>query len=465
MTLALAQIPPNESITKERLRQLNQNVKAQLDWFEASAFPEEETSSKVVYGNAKPCNLYSYKLLALDLDGERSLQAPRQSLGGLRRQSPAMLDRSSQRRDQSGHIACHRQLQATDAVVVVQPSKEDQNAHEANSEKDTSSSGTIGPHLIPHSNITTQNARETYNTSPTTGRELPQDIRGHPVEPGQEGDQRPDIDKGPDPDKGPDSDKGPDPDEGPDPGNVPDKDTNPGRKEEGQVNDENSATNSTTTSDEPPATSKSSSNDPNLSVNEIQPRKKMKLRSDAKAELANSEETCDEASDSEIDTPVAGRPRKRRKTSKTRSKMRNRTEGLSEMAQKFGNVKLGNDFETIMGDSQLGDHQQNLSVIRRQRPSQTIASINPQQFIQGLSMYRKEVESNLVGEQICRLRYRIIFRRPTFRRPIFRRPTLEQGAISCSPLRYIAILFVYYDSVDYAASQWATSSGYNNPDP
>ena len=79
----------------------------------------------------------------------------------------------------------------------------------------------------------------------------------------------------------------------------------------------------------------------------------MRLRSDAEAELA--EVTCDEASDSEIDTPVAGRPRKRRKaSSKPTSEMRNRTQSLSEIAHKFGNVNLENDYKTIMRDSQLG---------------------------------------------------------------------------------------------------------------
>jgi hypothetical protein len=49
----------------------------------------------------------------------------------------------------------------------------------------------IEPHLIPHSNITTQNAHNTDNTSVTTGRELSYDIRRHLVESG-EGDRRPD---------------------------------------------------------------------------------------------------------------------------------------------------------------------------------------------------------------------------------------------------------------------------------
>ena len=42
VNLALAQIVPNQSITKNRLRRLNQLVKAQLESFEASAFPEEK---------------------------------------------------------------------------------------------------------------------------------------------------------------------------------------------------------------------------------------------------------------------------------------------------------------------------------------------------------------------------------------------------------------------------------------
>ena len=69
------------------------------------------------------------------------------------------------------------------------------------------------------------------------------------------------------------------------------------------MDDKNSATASNTISDEQPATSNSSSIDPNLGVNEIQPREKTKLRSDARTELANSEETCDEALDGEIKTP------------------------------------------------------------------------------------------------------------------------------------------------------------------
>lgn len=36
-----------------------------------------------------------------------------------------------------------------------------------------------------------------------------------------------------------------------------------------------------------------------------------------------------------------------------------------------------------------------------------MTSIGRQQFLQGLSMCRQEVESSLLGEQICRLRYRI----------------------------------------------------------
>lgn len=138
-----------------------------------------ETSSNVVYGNAKPCNLFSNNLLALDLNCERSLQVPGQSLRGIRRQLPALFDRSSRRRDQSGHIASHSQLQATDEVNAVQLSQEEKNADDAKS-------GTMGPHFTPHSNITTQNAREADSSSRATGIESPQeDIRGHPVELGQ----------------------------------------------------------------------------------------------------------------------------------------------------------------------------------------------------------------------------------------------------------------------------------------
>ena len=107
------------------------------------------------------------------------------------------------------------------------------------------------------------------------------------MEPRREGHQRPDIDTRLDTDDGPDADKGPDintsqgridtrldTDNVPDADKGPDINTSPGRIERGQLNTENHATASFLTTDEPRTTSKLLSNDPNLSVDEIQPRKK-----------------------------------------------------------------------------------------------------------------------------------------------------------------------------------------------
>lgn len=202
-----------------------------------------------------------------------------------------------------------------------------------------------------------------------------------------------------------------------------DGETKPNGEEEGQGNDQNVAKSSSNTSELIVATSNSSPNHAEPIIDENQPRKRMKLRSDTKADLATSDATCDETYDSGVDTSSAIGSRKRRKRrckkrgkidvsdigkrQKLSPKTRGRTNDVSKMAERFASIDIQEQFRTTMSESYKEDQHQLFSTALKEQPSRTITSIDPQHFIHGLSMYRRELEGNLLGERVCRDRYRI----------------------------------------------------------
>lgn len=384
MDLALAQILQEQSLTKERLHQWNQSLKAQLDWFEASAFPLEETSSTAVYDNAKPYNLYSHTLLALDLGGKRSLQTPRQWLRNLQGQPPTSRA-CDHHQDEVGQISSQKDHHAKGIDVVVQTI-----GHEATAEKNALSNEGVGNQLTPDANhdqrregilSDPEEVGQERATSSEAAIKTQKEIR-------MEGETRRDGEK------------------------------------EGQRNEENVAESPPNTPKSIGATSTSSLRHTELIVDESQSRKRMKLRSDTKADLATSDASRDEASESEADTSLVSGSRKRRKRRskkqdwienmpdtdkrpKLAPKRRGQINEVSEMAERFASIEMQERFRTTRRESHNEDQYHVLSAVPREQLSRTITSMDPQQFIRGLSMYRREVEGTLVGEKVCRDRYRI----------------------------------------------------------
>jgi hypothetical protein len=131
---------------------------------------------------------------------------------------------------------------------------------------------------------------------------------------------------------------------------------------------------------------------------ETQTSKKRKLRSETRAELGPPEENCGETSNSKTDTTVPDFPRKRKKKASRRGLT---ADSLSDIAQTFEKVILSDDLDSNLGNAQ------SVSINLRQQSSWTMASIDPQQFLGGLSGYQREMKNSLSGEEVYRLRYRI----------------------------------------------------------